>query len=119
MVEEIGEISALLAEWNTKIKDIEERHEMLKERVLLISQSFLRAEERMSKEFALLKDEVKEMRLDLDRIKENLQSLIRDSADFVRREELLILEKYIKMFEPLKFVKEDDVKRMINEKLKK
>ncbi len=32
---------------------------------------------------------------------------------------LLVLEKYVKMFEPLKFVKEDDVKKMINDKLKK
>ena len=117
--EEVGEISALLNEFNTKIRDIEERHDMLKERLLLLSQSFLRHEERITKEFALMRDEFKESRLDLDRMKENLQSVIRDSAEFARRDELMVLEKYMKIWEPLKFVKEDDVKKMINEKLKK
>ena len=117
--EDVGEISALLAEFNTKIKDIEERHDMLKERLLLLSQSFLKTEERAGKELAILREEFKEMRLDLDRIKENVQQIIRDSSEFARRDELKILERYMKIWEPLKFVKEDDVKKMINEKLKK
>jgi len=117
--EEYGEVSALFAEFNTKIKDIEERHEMLKERLLLLSQAFLRHEEHIQKEFSLLKENFREMRLDLDRMKENVQSVIRDSSEFARRDELSVLEKYMKLWEPLKFVKEDDVKKMINEKLKK
>jgi len=119
MAEEgVSEISALLNEFNTKMRDIEERHDMLKERLLLLSQSFLRHEERITKEIALMREEFKESRLDLDRIKENVQQVIRDSADFARREELLVLEKYMKLWEPLNFVKENDVKKMINEKLK-
>ena len=114
-----SEISGLFAEFNTKIRSIEERQEMLKERLLLLSQSFLRNEERMSKEFALLRESFKEMRLDLDRFKENLQTVITDSSDFARREELLVLEKYMKIWEPLNFMKENDVKKMINDKLKK
>jgi archaellum component FlaC len=114
-----SEISAVFAEFSTKMKSLEERHEMLKERVLLISQSFLRTEERTSKELALMREEFREARMDLDRIKENVQTVIRDSADFARREELGVLEKYMKLWEPLQFMKENDVKKMINEKLKK
>ena len=117
--ENLSEISALLNEFNTKIRDVEERHDMLKERILLLSQSFLRTEERLTKDFAILRDEFREMRLDVDRLRENTQQIIRDNADFARRDELVVLEKYMKMFEPLKFVKEDDVKKMINDKLKK
>ena len=119
MAEEVSEISSLLGDFNTKIKDIEERHDMLKERLLLLSQSFLKNEERMGKEFAILREEFSEMRMDLDRLKENVQSLIRDSSDFVRRDELKVLERYMKMWEPLKFMKEDEVKKMINDKMKK
>ena len=48
-----------------------------------------------------------------------ISKLVRDNADFARREELLVLEKYMRLWEPLKFMKEDDVKKMINDKLKK
>ena len=119
MAEEIGEVSALLGEFNTKISDIEQRHDMLKERILLLSQSFLRTEERVSKEFAMLREQFNELRLDMDRTRENLSQIIRDSADFARRDELLVMEKYMKLWEPLKFMKEDDVKKMINDKIKK
>jgi len=117
--ESYSEISAIFADFNTKLKSMEEKHEMLKERVLLVSQSFLRTEERLSKEFALMREGMKEARMDLDRLKENLSQVIRDSSDFARREELLVLDKYMKLWEPLKFIKEEDVKKMINEKLKK
>ena len=117
--EEYSEISALLGEFNTKTKDIEGRHDMLKERLMLLSQSFLRTEERMQKELALMREGFKEMRMDMDRLKENVQSIIRENSDFARRDELLVLEKYMKLWEPLKFMKENDVKKMINEKIKK
>jgi len=120
MVDEtVGDISAVFNEFSTKLRDIETRHDMLKERLLLLSQSFLRHEERIMKELSLMREDTKESRMDIDRMKENLQSLIRDSADFARRDELMVLEKYMKMWEPLKFVKEDDVKKMINDRLKK
>ena len=117
--ETAAEISGLFAEFNTKISSIEERHDMLKERLLLVSQSFLRQEERVGKEMSLLKEELRELRMDIDRMNENIQHLIRDSAEFARREELTVIEKYLKLWEPLKFVKEDEVKKMINDKLKK
>ena len=119
MPEEASEISALFADFNTKIKDMEERHEMLKERMLLLSQSFLRHEEKMEREFAIMREDLKETRDDQDRMKENIQHIIREQGELARREDLKILEKYIQLWEPLKFVKEDDVKKMINEKLKK
>ena len=119
MPDETAEISGLFAEFNTKISSIEERHEMLKERLLLISQSFLKQEERAGKEMALMKEGIRELRMDIDRMNENIQHVIRESSEFARRDELKVIEKYLKIWEPLKFVKEDDVKKMINEKLKK
>ena len=119
MPDETAEISGLIADFNTRINSIEERHNMLKERLLLVSQSFLKTEERSGKELALVKEEMRELRLDIDRMNENLQHLIRESSEFARRDELKVIEKYLKLWEPLKFVKENDVKKMINEKLKR
>jgi len=111
-------IAALLTEFSTKIRDLEERHNLLKEKVLLVSQSFLKDEERTSKEFALMKSELKDLRMEMERMKEGIQHIINESMDFARKEELATVEKYMKIWDPLKFVREEDVERMIDEKLK-
>ena len=110
-------IAALLTDFSTKIKDLEERHNLLKEKVMLISQSFLKEEDRISKEFAIMKSDLRDIRLDMERLKEGIQHIIAESADFAREEELATVEKYMKIWEPLKFVKEEEVKRMIDEAL--
>ena len=110
-------VAALLTDFSTKIKDLEERHNMLKEKVMLISQSFLKEGDRISKEFALIKSDLRDVKMDMERMKEGVQHIIAESSDFARKEELSTLEKYMKIWEPLKFVKEEDVKRMIDEAL--
>jgi len=108
-----------LTDLNTKFKDLEERHNLLKEKVLLLGQSFLKQQEHLNKEISVLKDELKESKLDIDRTKEAVQHIIRESSDFARKEELKTLERFMKIWEPLRFVKEEEVKRMISEALKK
>lgn len=112
-------IAALLTDFSTKIRDLEERHNLLKEKVLLLGQSFLKEGDRMSKEMALMKSDIRDIKNEIERMKDGIQHIIGETADFARKEELSILEKYMKIWEPLKFVKEEDVKRMIDEALGK
>lgn len=108
----------ILTDLNTKIKDLDEKNSLLNEKVLLLGQSLLKQEERIMREMALLKDNLKEMRNDLDRLKEGINHIIHESENFARKDELRIMEKYMKIWEPLKFVKEDEVKKMISEAMK-
>jgi len=110
---EVNAIAALLSDFTTKIKDLEERHTLLKEKVLLLSQTFLKQQDRFNKEIGMIKDEVRESKIELDRVKEGLQHIIRESTDFVRREELKTFERYVKIFEPLKFVRVEEVKEIV------
>lgn len=120
MVEEdaASSIAALLTDFSTKMRDLEERHNLLKEKVLLFGQSFLKDGERVNKDLALIKSDIRDLKIDLDRTKEGIQHIISETADFARKEELAIVEKYMRVWEPLKFVKEEDVQRMIDDKIK-
>jgi len=118
MVEQVDP-SRILSSFGTKIKDLEEKHSLLKEKSLLLSQSFLKQEEEIKKELAELKDEFSEAKLDIDRVKEQTGNIIQELENFSRREDLKRVEKYMKIWEPLKFVKQDEVKNMINEAIHK
>jgi len=119
MAEDNMDATSVLTEFSTRIRDLEDRHNMLKEKALLLGQSFLKQEEELRKDLAMMRDEMKEMRLDMDRAKEAITHIIQESENFARREELRSLDKYIKIWEPLKFVKAQEVQRMIDEALKK
>ncbi|MFC1685789.1 hypothetical protein ACFLZZ_02070 [Nanoarchaeota archaeon] len=118
MVEQLDP-TAFLTGLATKVKNIEEKQNMLKEKSLLLGQSFLKQEETLREDVASLKDEIKEMSLDIERIKDNVENIIQETENFSRREELKVIEKSMKIWDPLKFVREDEVKKMIDEALEK
>ena len=109
----------ILTDLNTKIKDLDEKNSLLNEKTLLLGQSLLKQEDHIMKEMAILKDELRDLRNDFERLKEGVNHIVHESANFARKEELKVLDRYMKIWEPLKFVKEDEVKRMISEAMKK
>jgi len=121
MAEDEGTSGAveILTDLNTKIKDLDEKNSLLNEKTLLLGQSFLKQEDHLMKEMSMLKDELRGLRNDFDRLKEGVNHIIHESENFARKEELKLVEKYMKIWEPLKFVKEDEVRRMISEAMKK
>jgi len=99
---------SLLTDFATKLKDIEEKLNLLRERLLLINRTFLKERERFNSEIFALKESVRLVKDDLERIKEGLEHIIKESGGFVRREELSAIQRYMHMWEPLKFVKEEE-----------
>lgn len=119
MAEQETDISAIFADFNRQITSIEENLRLLKERVLVLSRTVLAQGDRLGKEIISLKETTSMIRNDLDRQKDGFEHIVRESAEFVRKEELKSLERYIKMFEPLKFATEEDVKRIVRNMLEK
>ncbi len=114
----VNAVAALISEVNTKINDIEGRHELLKERVIVSNEGFIKSRDSLIKEINLLKEEIRQIKTKIDNLQESLQYLLAESSTFARKEELRILEKYMKLWEPLKFARMEDVKEMINDAVK-
>lgn len=112
-----SEINALFSEFNTKIADLEGKYELLKERIVISNESFLKNRENTNKEIKIIRDDIREIRSEIDKIKEMTQHLMSGTEGFARKEELKILERYMKLWEPLKFVKEEEVRAMIDKAL--
>ena len=104
---------------NTKLADIEEKHNLLRDRVLMADEGFLKTLDLIKKEIMIVKDNVRDIKKELEAMKETEQGIIDDLNNFARKEELHILERYMKLWEPLKFVKADEVKRIVKEELNK
>ncbi len=88
----------------SRLRDSEDKLEVMKERLLLLNQTFINEQERMSLELSAIKESMVLIKEDTEKIKDGMERIIRESSEFARKEELLMLERYIKMWDPIKNV---------------
>jgi len=94
-------VTALLSEFNTKLRDIEERQRLVKDRVLLIGENLVSGKEETLKEISELKVRTENIEKEIERIKDTISSLIEETKNLARKSEVEILQKQFKMFQPL------------------
>ncbi len=113
-----GMLSAMLSQFSTRINDIEERQNIINEKLAVLSQTMLGNNQRLTKEMAMLSDDMASLKQDMDKIRDTAQILLEQSADYARKQELQVLDKYMKSWEPMHYATLDDVKKMLNSALK-
>lgn len=91
-------------EINAKVRDLEEKQRILKDRILLIGQNLIEFKEDFRKTFLELKKEVEIMKQDSERSKSFLQTASSEFSKFARKEDLEVLKRQAKMFQPLDLV---------------
>ena len=96
---------------NIKIKDLEEKQNILKDRLLLIGQNLIDTKEEVSQKNLEIKKELKTLKQDVEKIKSFLEIISNELGKFARKEDLEILSKQAKMFQPLDFVRKSDLKK--------
>ena len=95
-------INSLLSDFNTKIRDLEERQRLIKDRVLLIGENLVDTKETSIQEISSLKVKTEHIEKEIERIKDTLSSLIEEIQGLARKSEVEILQRQFKMFQPLK-----------------
>jgi len=113
------QIQFLLADFNTRPRDIDERNRLIRERVLLIGKNLISSRQELEDELKEIKKENQEIKKDLDKIKRVSNNLLSEFNKFVKRDEIIIIERMLKDFQPLEFMRKKDVEELIKSKLPK
>ena len=112
------QISFLLTDFNTRLRDLEERNKLIKDRTLLLGKNLITTREQFSEDIQELKKQATHAETDIQALKRLAKSILRETEKFVRRDEILVLERMLKDFQPLEFMRKKDVEELINQKLK-
>lgn len=99
-----------LGNMNVKLRDIEEKQNILKERLLLIGQNLIETKEDTTQKMLEIKKEIEKIKEILERTKSFLESASMEFSKFAKKEDLEILMKQAKMFQPLEFVRKSELK---------
>lgn len=107
----------VLADFNTKLRDIDERNHLIRERVLLLGKNLISSKQDIEEKLEEIKKDNQEIKKDLEKIKKVSNNLLTEFNKFVKREEMVIIERMLKDFQPLEFMRKKDVEELINTKL--
>jgi phosphoenolpyruvate carboxylase len=115
MAEAIQEsnLSAVLTDLNARIRILEGKYTLFGERLLVINQNMVEEYRKLMKETKLINHDIQQIRQDIFNLKDILTNITKEMALFARNDKLKVLEKYINFWNPLHFMTEEDVIRII------
>jgi hypothetical protein len=112
-------INALLSEFGTRLNEIEEKQRLIKDRVLLIGKNLISTKEELQKKDLEFKTRIKTMEFEINALKQLNKRIITELGNYAKKPQLEILERQMKMFQPLNLARIEDVKKILAEELNK
>jgi len=106
--EQTDYVGQALGEVNIRIRDLEERQRILKDRLLLIGQNLLETKEKTSQSILEIKKDLEIIKQNIERMTSFLETASGEFSKFAKKEDLEILSKQAKMFQPLEFIRKKD-----------
>ncbi|HIG94771.1 MAG TPA: hypothetical protein HA283_05570 [Nanoarchaeota archaeon] len=88
-----------------KLRDLEEKQRLTKDRLLLISQNLLEIKEKSIQDILGIKKDLQIMKQNMNRLMNFIETASSEFSKFAKKEDLEILSKQAKMFQPLKLEK--------------
>lgn len=101
-------INSLIA----KIRDVEEKEKLLKDRLLLIGQNLVEIKETTNEKIIEMKKDIEILKDNVERMSSFLETMSGEFSKLARKEDLEILIKQAKMFQPLELVTKKDLENL-------
>ncbi len=112
-----SQVKFLLSDFNTRLKDTDERNKLIRERVLMLGKNLISSRKESEDEVKIIKQENIQIKQDLEKLKRISNSLLTEFNKFAKREELTLIERMLKDFQPLEFMRKKDVEELISKEI--
>ncbi len=98
-----------------RLRMLEERYSSIQKKNQLTDQNMLANQKKVSTEIKTINMEIDEIKADLAKLKETLSLVIQELKECAKKEDIAVLEKYLKLWEPVKFVTQNQVERIVRD----
>lgn len=86
---------------NLKLRDLEEKQRIMKNQLLLIGNNLIGIKEKNTKDLLEIKKDLGSIKDNIDRLTSFLETASEEFPKFARKDDVDILSKQMKMFQPL------------------
>ena len=111
--------TALLSEFGTRLNEIEEKQRLIKDRLLLIGENLISTKEDIERQNSDFKKQIKQMQYEIKTLKQITKRIVEELGNFARKTELEILQRQSKIFQPLEFVRVQDIQEIVEKEIAK
>lgn len=116
------DISGITDDMNTlsrRLRLLEEGFTNLRRFLQVTEENIVAKNKHYSAEIKTIASDITEIRKEMQEIKDKIMLVIKELQTTARKEEVKVLEKYINLWNPIKFVTQNEVEQIINEVLEK
>jgi|SRR3989338_217598 len=103
----------IFLDMSMRMRTLEGKYNMLRDRVLLINTNMIAEYKKLLSENQALERDVARLKEDVFHLREGMKHLLEEMEQFARKGDVKVLEKYINLWNPMKFVTEHEVKKII------
>ncbi|MFT4303419.1 MAG: hypothetical protein ACMXYG_02565 [Candidatus Woesearchaeota archaeon] len=100
-----------------RVRIDEERSVNLRKKIQMIEHNMLINNKRLLTEIKFLNQEITEIKRSFDDLKTKVMGFAHELQQCAKNEDVRVLERYINMWEPVKFITSDEVEKIIEEKI--
>ncbi len=120
--QEMPDISGVTNDVNTlsrRLRMLEEGFTNLRRFFQVTEENIIAKNKHFSAEIKTVASDISEIRKEIQELKDKLILVIKELQNVARKEEVKVLEKYINLWNPVKFVTQNEVQQIIDEVLSK
>ena len=120
--QEVTNVSDVTNDINTlsrRLRLLEEGFTNLRRFFQVTEENIMAKNKHYSAEIKTITSDISEIRKEIQEVKDKMLLLIREFQNVARKDEVKVLEKYINLWNPIKFVTQNEVQQIINEILER
>ncbi len=101
--------SHIMADLNGRIRALENKYNILTERLLVINQNMIEEYKKLIKEMRDISVETKKARLSTQTTQEVVRDIVKEMSIFAKKDQIKVLEKYIDMINVIQLVTDEQL----------
>ena len=113
----MGSFSEDIGNIGRRLRVLEESFTNLRRVLQVTEQNMLDKNRMFTTEIRTIVSDVSDMKKEINDIKEKIMELVKELQTAAKRDEVKVLEKYINLWNPVKFVTQNEVEQIVKEML--
>ncbi len=98
-----------------RLRILEERYTNLRRKTQVTEQNILRNNKKLNTEIKTINTDINEVKRDINEIRNKIDLIVKEIMLCAKKEDLKVLEKYINMWNPVKFVTQGEVEKIVRD----
>jgi len=110
------DVSPIYNELNSlsaRLRIAEERYTNLRKKSQLVEQNMLTGHKNTNLEVKSINAELNEIKREISDVKNKISLMINEFQTFAKKDELKVVEKYVNLWEPMKYVTQNEVENIV------